>query len=47
MLPTLGLVARSIDSGQGQTGAALGLLLTSLSHIFFGYVAFVSAAVWA
>jgi hypothetical protein len=47
MLPTLGLVARSIDSGQGQTGAALGLTLTSLSHIFFGYVAFVSAAVWA
>jgi hypothetical protein len=43
MLPTLGLVARSIDSGKGQTGAALGLALTSLSHKFFGYVAFVSA----
>ena len=47
MLPTLGLVARSIDSGKGQTGAALGLALTSLSHTFFGYIAFVSAAVWA
>ncbi|MGB6564305.1 MAG: hypothetical protein WBE69_17035 [Candidatus Binataceae bacterium] len=47
MLPALGLVARAIDSGRRQTGAALGLALTTLSHIFFGYIAFVSTAIWA
>ncbi len=47
MLPTLGLAARAIDSGRRQTIAAVGLALTALSHIFFGYVAFVSTAVWA
>jgi uncharacterized membrane protein len=47
MLPALGLAARAIDTGRRQTVAALGLALTALSHIFFGYVAFVSAIVWA
>ena len=47
MLPALGLVACAIDSGRRQTRAALGLALTALSHIFFGYIAFVSTAVWA
>ena len=47
MLPALGLVTRAIDSGRRQTGAALGLALTALSHIFFGYVALVSTLVWA
>lgn len=47
MLPALGLVAYAIDSGKRQIAAALGLALTALSHIFFGYVAFVSTAVWA
>jgi hypothetical protein len=47
MLPTLGLVACAIDSGRRQAGAALGLAVTALSHIFFGYIAFVSTAIWA
>src|SRR5882757_3123750 len=47
MLPALGLVARAIDTGARQTSAALGLALTALSHIFFGYIVFVSTAVWA
>ena len=47
MLPALGLVAWAIDSGNRKIGAALGLALTTLSHIFFGYVAFVTTAVWA
>src|SRR6266851_308179 len=47
MLPALGLVAQAIDSGKRQRTAAIGLALTALSHIFFGYIAFVSTAVWA
>ena len=47
MLPALGLVTRAIDSGRKQTSAAVGLALTALCHIFFGYVAFVSTLVWA
>jgi hypothetical protein len=47
MLPALGLIGRAIDSEKKQTKAALGLALTSLSHIFFGYIAFVSTAIWA
>src|SRR5258708_4993995 len=39
MLPALGLVARAIASGKKETRAALGLALTALSHIFFGYIA--------
>jgi uncharacterized membrane protein len=47
MLPAFGLVAYAIDSGRRQIGAAIGLALTALSHIFFGYIVFVSTAVWA
>ncbi len=47
MMPALGLVAYAIDSGQKQIVAALGLAVTALSHTFFGYIAFVSTAVWA
>lgn len=47
MLPALGLMARAIASGKKETTAALGLALTALSHIFFGYIAFISTAVWA
>jgi hypothetical protein len=47
MLPAFGLVTRAIDSGSRKTGAAVGLALTALSHIFFGYIAFLSTAVWA
>ncbi len=47
MIPALGLVAYAIDSGKRRASAALGLALTALSHIFFGYIAFVSTAVWA
>ena len=47
MMPALGLVAYAVDSGRRQIVAAVGLALTALSHIFFGYIAFVSTAVWA
>ena len=47
MVPALGLVAYAIDSGRREVSAALGLALTTISHIFFGYVAFVTTAVWA
>jgi uncharacterized membrane protein len=47
LLPSLGLAARAIDSGGKQTGAALMLALTALSHIVFGYVGFLSIAIWA
>jgi hypothetical protein len=47
LLPAFGLAARAIDSGKGQTGAALVLALTALSHIIFGYVGFLSIAIWA
>ena len=46
MLPALGLAARAIDSGRRQTTAAIALALCVLSHLFFGYIAFVSTAVW-
>ena len=47
LLPAIGLAARAINSGTGYTGAALALALTALSHIIFGYVAFLSIAIWA
>jgi len=47
LLPAFGLAARAINSGKGRTGAALALALTALSHIIFGYVAFLSIAIWA
>ena len=47
MLIALGLVSRAIDAGRQQTAAAIALALTALCHVFFGYVAFVSIAVWA
>ena len=47
MMLALGLVARAIDSGKGKMTAALALALTALSHVFFGYIAFVSIAFWA
>jgi uncharacterized membrane protein len=47
LLPALGLAARAIDSGAKQTAAALMLALTALSHIIFGYVGFLSIAIWA
>jgi hypothetical protein len=47
LLPALGLAARAIDSGKRQTGAALALSLTALSHIIFGYVGFLSMVIWA
>jgi uncharacterized membrane protein len=46
LLPiAIGAVARALDGGRRRTIAALLLVLTSLSHIIFGYVAFVSGAV--
>ena len=47
MIPALGLVARAIDCRKKETAAAVALALTSLSHIFFGYIAFVSTIIWA
>jgi hypothetical protein len=47
LLPAFGLAARAVNSGTGYTGAALALALTALSHIIFGYVAFLSIAIWA
>ncbi len=47
LLPGLGVVARALDSGRRRPLASLLLALTSLSHIIFGYVAFVSAGVLA
>src|SRR6266851_8606366 len=47
LMLALGLVARAIDSGKRETTAALALALTALSHVFFGYIAFVSIAFWA
>ncbi len=47
LLPALGLMARAIDSGKREAAAAIALALTALSHIFFGYVAFASMAIWA
>lgn len=44
LVPCLGLVVRALDTGRGRWAASLLLALTSLSHIVFGYVAFVSAA---
>ena len=43
----LGIVARALDTGRRRPLAALFLALTSLSHIVFGYVAFVSSALLA
>ena len=47
MLPAFGIVARAIDTGQRRMGAAIALALTALCHVFIGYIAFVSTAVWA
>ena len=47
LVPALGLAARAIDRGGRQTGTALMLALTALSHIIFGYIGFLSMAVWA
>jgi uncharacterized membrane protein len=46
---SLGLVARALDIGERKqrASAALMLALTSLTHIIFGYAAFVSAALLA
>ena len=43
----LGVTARALDRGRRPTLAAVLLALTALSHIVFGYVAFVSAALLA
>jgi hypothetical protein len=43
----LGLAARALDTGRGRAIAALVLAVTALSHIVFGYVAFVSTALLA
>jgi hypothetical protein len=43
----LGAVARALDTGRMRVRASLLLAATALSHIVFGYVVFVSAAVWA
>ena len=40
----LGVAARSLDTGRHRATAALLLAFTALSHIVFGYVAFVSVA---
>jgi len=47
LLWALGLVARALDTGRGRAVAAFFLNATALSHIVFGYVAFVSAALLA
>jgi hypothetical protein len=43
----LGATARFLDTGRSRALAAMLLALTALSHLIFGYVAFVSAAVLA
>ena len=47
MLPALGLAARAINSGRSRIAAAIALAATALSHLIFGYVAFLSVAVIA
>jgi uncharacterized membrane protein len=47
LTPTLGVIARTLDGGRRRPLAAALLAATSLSHIVFGYVAFVSGAVLA
>ena len=47
LLPTLGLISRALDTKKGESLAAAALALTVLSHLFFGYIAFVSMAIWA
>lgn len=47
LLLFLGVLVPALDSGRRRTGASLLLAATALSHIIFGYVAVVSAAVWA
>ena len=42
-----GLTVRALDHGRGRATAAVALAATALSHIVFGYVAFVSALVLA
>jgi len=44
---TLAFVARAVDEGRGRALASAFLALTALSHMVFGYVGFVSAAVLA
>ena len=44
---SLALVARAVDEGRGRALAGASLALTALSHMVFGYAAFVSAAVLA
>jgi uncharacterized membrane protein len=46
-VPALGIAARAVDTGRNRITAAVGLALTSLSHIIFGYVIFASIGVWA
>src|SRR5207247_1564276 len=43
----LGFTARAVDTGRRRPLAALLLALTTLSHMVFGYVAFVSSLVVA
>ena len=47
LLPCLGVLTRACDSGRRRPLAALLLAVTSLSHIVFGYVAFLSAGLVA
>ena len=47
LLLSVGVVVRALDTGRRRAGAALLLAATLLSHLIFGYVAFVSAAVCA
>jgi uncharacterized membrane protein len=47
LMLAVGATARALDDGRARVGAAVLLALTFLSHLVFGYVAFVSAAVLA
>lgn len=45
MLPALGCARVALDQGRRRIGAIVLLAATALSHIIFGYVAFVSVAI--
>lgn len=47
MTPSLGLAARTVETGKHRLAASVGIALTSLSHIVFGYAIFASIGVWA
>jgi uncharacterized membrane protein len=47
LLWSLGISVRALDTGRRRPAASMLLALTTLSHMIFGYVAFVTGALWA